>query len=335
MEYCKKYYASWINSKEVLMQSSSGGIFTALAEYVFEKNGYVYGVFRDSDTFELSHIEIKSAEELSAIRKSKYYQSNPSNAYNMVKKRLQEGTFVLFSGTACQIAGLKNVLSIYNIDMSKLITVDVLCHGVSNVKIYKKYLESQEKRYRKKIITTDFRTKNVSWNKGSAMLQYFANGEKNILRSNEDSYFIAFNGNLILRPSCYSCIYAGGDRKSDFTIADFWGVEDKDVNEEQLNQGIGLTVVNTEKAEVIWKALTDKDVVTAREISKEYGESKNLAFTRPQTAHPKRGYFFENIDKHDFEWLISRCFFKMWVKSKIKDYIGRERVNKIKRLIKK
>lgn len=86
MEFCKKYYASWINNKEDLLQSSSGGIFTALAEYVFEKNGYVYGVFRDSDTFELSHIEIKSKNELSAIRKSKYYQSNPSNAYNMVKK---------------------------------------------------------------------------------------------------------------------------------------------------------------------------------------------------------------------------------------------------------
>lgn len=327
----KKYYASWINDKAILKESSSGGIFTAIASYVIEQKGLVYGVTQDEKTLICYHIEINNIDDLKVIRKSKYYQSDSSRCFSEISKRLNEGRIVLFSGTSCQIHGLKLYLDMKNINKKSLITVDVLCHGVSNVNIYKKYILSCEKRFGKKIIMSEFRTKDLMWyGSGTSMTLYFEDGSKKILRHDEDSYYLAFNENLILRPSCYHCPYSGNDRYSDFTVGDFWGARIEDFTQSELNDGIGITVINSKTANIIWNSLLRNDRISAREVPREYGERSNLSFCMPQSEHPRRKFFFDRMDHVDFDVLIRRIMFKNWLKGRVKTAIGRKNVMRIK-----
>lgn len=336
MNNTKRYYSSWINDSDILKDSSSGGIFSALAIWVLQKDGYVFGVSRVED-LSLKHIEICSFEDLAQIRKSKYYQSDMRNVYHLVEKRLQDNVPILFSGTACQVNALKKYLQCKRIDTNNLLTVDVLCHGVSNLSVYKKYLESQEKKFHRKINYTDFRTKKVPWlcGGGTSMTLYFDDSAQKILSNSEDTYYLAFGSNLILRPSCYSCPFAGDDKGSDFTIADFWGIKIDEESKDELEHGVGLTVVNTKKAHNIWKELVDKDIVTSKEVKREYAIKNNLAFVEPQKEHPKRTYFFTRYKVMDYNSLIRKIMFRQWLIANLKIAIGRENINKIKKIVKK
>lgn len=336
MNNIKKYYSSWINNSDILKDSSSGGIFSALAIWILQKDGYVYGVSREED-LSLKHVEISSFDALAKVRKSKYYQSDMKKVYYSVEKKLQDNTPVLFSGTACQINALKNYLQHKKINMDNFLTVDVLCHGVSNISVYKRYLISQEKKFHKKIKHTDFRTKKVPWlcGGGTSMTLYFDDSTKKILSNSEDTYYLAYGSNLILRPSCYSCPFAGKDKGSDFTIADFWGVNIDEECDNALEHGVGLTVVNTPKANNIWQELVEKGVVSSKEIEKEYAEKNNLAFVEPQKEHLKRKYFFTRYKLLDYNSLIRKIMFRQWFIANLKIVIGRENIKKIKRGIKK
>lgn len=161
-----KFYMGRHKDKSVLNNSSSGGMFTALADYVLKKNGVVFGAVRNNDSGEVYHIYIQHESEIAPLRLSKYYQSNIGDSYLTAKQFLQEGRFVLFSGTACQIAGLYAVIG-ENL-REKLITVDVLCHGVASKIVVDEYIKSKEKKFKKKILSVDFRvkTEDVGWASG-------------------------------------------------------------------------------------------------------------------------------------------------------------------------
>lgn len=150
------FYMGWHRDKDVLLNSSSGGAFTAISQYVLRKNGIVYGAYFDEDTQRVEHISVEKEEQLYKLRLSKYFQSRINECYKNVEIELKKNRLVLFTGTACQIAGLYKFL---NREYDNLITADVLCHGVTSKKVVDKYIDSKEKRYRKKIKRIRFRLK--------------------------------------------------------------------------------------------------------------------------------------------------------------------------------
>lgn len=160
-----KFYMGWHKDKKVLEASSSGGTFTAIAEYVFAKGGVVFGVEMDDASHEITHVCINNIEELDRIRLSKYYQSNPGCSYREAQSLLNSGRLVLYTGTACQIAGLYTFLGK---DYDNLITVDVLCHGVGSKKVIESYIASKERAFKKKVKRVFFRYKDkiVGWQSG-------------------------------------------------------------------------------------------------------------------------------------------------------------------------
>jgi len=175
--FSAQFHMAWHKDDDVLKKSSSGGAFTALAEYVLKRGGVVYGAAKDSETWEVCHVMADNAESLDRLRLSKYYQSNTKRVYQEIRAFLEEGRFVLFSGTACQVAGLCSALEHWHVDSDvmrgcgpkrRLITVDVLCHGVTSKKAVMSYIRAKEKRCKKKISDFQFRvkTKDVGWIQG-------------------------------------------------------------------------------------------------------------------------------------------------------------------------
>ena len=229
------FYMAWHKDKSVLMDSSSGGVFTALAHYVFRCGGVVFGAIKDPETREVYHCCARNDEELTALRPSKYYQSNLKDAYKQVKEFLEKDTYVLFTGTACQIAGLYAFLG--KDDIEQLITADVLCHGVASKKIVDAYIISKEKQFKKKIKNILFRVKDMKtgWYSGGGtrMKLEFDDGSLYVSEKGYDTFFVGFNRNDFLRESCYSCKYCGTERVADLTMGDFWGCNFEKVPAEQ------------------------------------------------------------------------------------------------------
>lgn len=160
------FYMGRHKEKAVLKNSSSGGMFTALADYVLGRNGVVFGAVRNNEDGEVYHTFIQHNCDLAPMRLSKYYQSNINDSYQIANRFLKEGRLVLFTGTACQIAGLYSVMDIKYREF--LITVDVLCHGVASKLVVDEYIKSKEKKFKKKIKAVEFRvkTQDVGWASG-------------------------------------------------------------------------------------------------------------------------------------------------------------------------
>ena len=327
-----KYYISYIKNKEILLESASGGVFTALSEYVLNRGGIVFGVSEDESSHTVYTTYADSADTLGRFRGSKYFQSHVQDAFRKVKSFLMEGKPVLFSGTPCQNAGLISYLQIEKTDqdcLERLITVDVLCHGISNEHVLKEYINSIEKKYGKKVLSLEFRNKEKGWRKSSRMRIGFEGDTCYSRFWKDDPYYLGFNCNLTLRPSCHMCDFACGVRCTDFSIGDYWGVEDKKTDPEQLHDGIGLTLVNTPKAEKIWDSEEFRKLVEYKEITRTEGIRRNGALIAPPPVHPGRPGFFADLGKVDFERNIKDHLKKEILKMRVKSVFGVEAVRKV------
>lgn len=246
-------YAAINNDESIRMQSSSGGIFTLLAEYVIENGGVVFGACFDRD-WNVVHDYTETKEGLVRFRGSKYVQSNVGNSFSQVKIFLDAGREVLFSGTPCQVAGLKNYL---RKPYPNLLTIDLVCHGVPSPDVWRKYLqETVCKAYRIKknksavnicdyISDIKFRAKDKGWKKYSFKIEY-KDGRIEINPFYENPYMNIFLSNLSLRPSCYVCPAKLNNVQSDITLADFWGVNKIDPNIDD-DKGCGLLYINNKE----------------------------------------------------------------------------------------
>lgn len=215
-----------VNSdKSVRLASSSGGIFTLLAERTIDNGGVVFGAAFD-ENWDVRHICVDNKCELPKLRGSKYVQSIIGNCYKEAKRHLSAGMEVLFSGTPCQIAGLKRFLQK---DYENLKTVDVVCHGTPSPLAWRKYLDEVSSKYNIVQITDiQFRDKTEGWKNFSLLIKYKdKEGVEKTFREtlNENIFMRCFLSNLCLRPSCYSCPARNGKSGSDITLADLWGAE--------------------------------------------------------------------------------------------------------------
>ncbi len=278
--------------EEVRLTSSSGGCFTLLAQAVLKRGGCVYGAVLDEE-LTVRHIRIDSENELPRLRGSKYVQSLLGDCFKETAALLKEGKTVLFSGTPCQIAGLKGFL---RRPYDGLYTVDVVCHGVPSPAVYRKHLKEIAAKAGEPVTAVRFRSKENGWKNGRTLF-YTAHHCFGDTKRREP-YMRLFLNSVCTRPSCSDCAF--NDRRSlaDLTIADYWGI-DKQFPDFDDDKGVTLTIINTEKGQALFDAIEKNAEILVTDFAK--GARYNLAVAASMPVHPARRQFFENLNEHSLE----------------------------------
>lgn len=288
--------ASVHKNKIVAEESSSGGAFTAIAQAFADECECVFFGAEMFDDFSVQHRNAFCIEELSAFRKSKYIPSNTANTFAEAKAFLKEGKRVLFSGTPCQIAGLK--LFVGEKLSEKLFTIDFSCHGVGSPNVWKKYIADLEKKYASKVVKFDFRAKArnfATYSSQSSRIE-FADGRK-IVRF-KDPWFKAFVSALFKRSSCKDCPFSQQQRVSDITIADFWGIE-RISKKWNSGKGVSLILLNTPKARDLFEKIVN--VAEVEKFPFEECLKYNIPLREKVVPHPKSERFKNLLQEMDFE----------------------------------
>ena len=239
-----KVYAAWHKDAFIRAKSTSGGAFSALAEVVLNQGGVVFGAAY-TDDLRIEHIEVTDEVGLEKLRLSKYAQSYVGKCFTQVKTRLKEGRPVMFVGTPCQVAGLKNFL---HEDYNNLLLVDFICHGVPSIDMLQSYLHWLEERHGK-VSHINFRDKRKGWYDALRVIKS-ENGKEKVMRGRDDNYWVGFSVNNNLQESCYHCLAQVFPRCSDITIADFWGLGQKISfgYKEEIEKGVSMIAVYNNKA---------------------------------------------------------------------------------------
>lgn len=281
-------YAAYADD-EIRAKSSSGGIFTLLAEYAFEQGGAVCGAGY-TDDFKVEHFIIESPDDLDKLRKSKYVQADASKVYADVKKILKEGRVVVFCGCGCQVAGLYATLK--NVDISNLYTIDLMCHGGPSPKLFDDYLNKYHGKDQGKVADVGFRDKDYfGWS--TEMTVKYTDGTVYHRTRTQDPYYRAFLPCISTRKFCGHCAYAKLPRTGDITLADFWGIQkyNRDYTD---GKGTSIVSVNSPQGEKIYAAIADK-LLLNKEIPCDDVLKTGQPFDHCFKNHPARHRYFEQI----------------------------------------
>ena len=276
-------YAAYSLDEGVRFNSSSGGVFTELANCILDQNGVVVGAAFENN--ELQHVIVEGKKDLWRLRGSKYLQSRIGNVFRDVKNYLDRNKCVLFSGTPCQIKGLYLFLQR---DYTNLYTIDVFCHGVPSPGIYRRYMD--EKRYIPKT-RVNFRDKTLGWNNYNFTYKTL-NGVNSSL-NDTDTYFRGFISNLFLRESCYGCTFNRIEKRcADISIGDFWGCE-RFYPELSDNKGVSAVLVFSEKGDSLFNRVRQNLFV--KEVKLEEIEFGNPVLLKSSVKHKKADWFSNAI----------------------------------------
>jgi len=302
-------YACINNNESIRLESSSGGLFTLIAEQIIEDGGAVFGAnFNENLEVEHSYVELK--QELEKLRGSKYVQSKIGKTYEQAKQLLKSGRKVLFTGTPCQIGGLKSFLGkSYN----NLLCVDIVCHGVPSPEVWKKYVDYRQEKARSTAQRISFRRKDEGWKRYSVSF-LFKNNTEYRETLDKDLYMRAFLTNVCLRPSCYACRFKTIHRQSDITLADFWGIKSilPDMDDDK---GTSLIFVNSKAGQTMIEQIADK--MQFKEVDINEAIKYNPAAIKSVASNPNRGKFFKELYKLTFEELVKKyCTDKLSVRIK-------------------
>ena len=290
-------YAAKNNDEKIRLRSSSGGIFSMLAEAVLNDGGVVFGVCWDKD-WRLVFDYTESIDGLSRFRGSKYLQAHVGDAYIIAEQFLKSGRRVLFSGTPCQIRGLKLFL---RHDYDKLLCVDIICHGVPSPGVFRRYLNEEIANVAKnKVIDVDclhiddiqFRDKRTGWKSYSLRYQLRdnnANLYSNISLYTDNIYMRGFLRDFYLRPSCYACSAKAGKSGADITLGDFWGIEQLKPEIDD-DKGVSAVLLNTLLGKQIFEQLSVEKTLMNYAHVQQY----NLAVYRSVARPQKRDKFFRS-----------------------------------------
>jgi coenzyme F420-reducing hydrogenase beta subunit len=280
-------YAAKSYDAEVRKHSSSGGMFTHLAEAVINEGGTVFGA-RFDQQWNVVHARANSIEELEPLRGSKYVQSVIGNTYKEVKEQLLQGRKVLFTGTPCQIAGLRSYL---RDEYENLYTVDIACHGVPAPGLWEKYKTALEKQYSSNLKNVEFRDQSNGWRHYNIRYE-FADRTVKVPRL-KDPYLTLFLQDMTLRPSCYDCRLRNGRSGSDITLGDLWSVAQTAPKMNDDN-GVSGVLINTEKGRELWAKIAEDltlQQLTPSDVAKDNGGFSEKATTMPE----KREEFFKGV----------------------------------------
>ncbi|NCB44901.1 MAG: 4Fe-4S dicluster domain-containing protein [Clostridia bacterium] len=240
-------YAGWNLDEEVRRQSSSGGVFTVLAEHILKQGGIVVGASFVQNCTKVEHVVVDSLEELPRLRKSKYVQSSiPLAVYHTIKKRLLSGNKVLFTGTPCQVAALRNFFSKKD---ENLYTCDLICFGIPSPGWYRRYVEKLCQREKENLVAINMRSKHDGWKKYGVCEEYET--KTKFFNLHQSIWSHSFLKKCTHRYSCFECKYARLEREGDITLGDFWGVKDKYPQYDEDDKGTSLLLVNSTKGETL------------------------------------------------------------------------------------
>lgn len=289
---------SWNKDSDIRNQSTSGGVFSALAENIINNDGYVCGV-EISDDFSIRHGIINEISELKQFRRAKYVQSDLHNIFSAIKSYLQKDIQVLFSGTPCQVSALKNFL---RKNYHNLYTVEVICHGVVSQKVFDAYLKSLSKIKNDKIESFEFRNKDISWERYTNKA-FFKTGSIYQEERIKDAYMTGYlKHNLYIRPSCTQCKFKGFPRVADITLGDFWGVEK--IRQYDTSLGVSAVLLNSIKGEELFSRISDQLYV--EDVSLEEIVINNESLVNSVLLGDYSDYFYSKFEKKDFQQLISK-----------------------------
>jgi len=309
-----QFYAGQLIKKEDLYNVSSGGAFWAFSQTIIDKGGVVYGAVQEN-VDEIYHFRAKDKEGIERIRRSKYFQSDTRLTMRQVIDDLKSGLLVLYSGTGCQIAGLKEYLEK---DYDNLITCDVVCHGVPSRKVWRAYRTEKEEREGKIIKDLVFRDKSAGWSHNQYKITY-QDGSVEKEASTQQLFHAGYLQGLFYRPSCGVCRFASLPRVADVTLADYWQYQGK-FRQSDKDLGVSLITVNS----VIGQRLLDD---SAKYLDIELTEQeKALASCRHLDEHPS-----ENPDRANF----FKLFNEVGYYAAAREYITASNTNLVKRLVQK
>lgn len=288
----QKQYAAINPDDAIREQSSSGGIFTLLAERVIYEGGVVFGV-RFDENWQAVFDYTETIVGLVSFRGSKYVQARVGSVFRRVKDFLKQGRKVLFSGTPCQVSALRHFL---HHEYDNLLLVDFICHGVPSPKVWRLYLDEVTQNDVLAVNDIQFRNKKQGWKRFNFDMTYDKNGQRYNISSwhQENRYMRIFLNDVILRPSCYDCKAKGGRSGSDLTIADFWGIEQLNPDMDD-DHGTSIVLLNSEKGLAIFTALQLKKWETKYDAILHLNPSVECS----AKEHPKRRWFFAHLDTHN------------------------------------
>ena len=291
-----------INKKmSVRWDSTSGGAFSALADAMYEQGGYVSGAVYNED-FSVRNFISSNPADLERLRSSKYLQSKAEGLYKEIRELLRKGEKVLACGTPCQMAALRSFL---RKDYDNLIIVDFICRGVNSPKVYRKYLDSLERKFGGKVVYVKAKNKELGWRNLTRKV-VFDNGKVYYGVHMQDDFRRGYHTNVYCRPSCYTCQYKGFPRMADITIADYWGIERVDPNMDN-NIGTSMILLNSNKGIAFFEKVKDK--LEWEETCFESVLPGNIALRKPiEPARIDRKSFFEDLDKGTFEDVTAKYF---------------------------
>lgn len=301
-KYERSYYCGIIKDKEMLIKSSSGGLFGVLAEHIINMGGYVCGCVYN-DNLEAVHLLSNQWKDIEKMYGSKYVQSRAEHCFFEIQNHLKADDIVMFTGTACQIAALRLYLGK---DYSNLYCVEILCHGVPSPGLFAKYKQYLEKRLGGTVKDIRFRDKRRDgWgSEHRTCIIYEKNGKLRENRPILPAYFSAFFYGLSLRESCYQCRFATSERVADLTIGDFWGSWNK--YKKRFREGISVVGVNSERGYELSENISGRfdfyEVLTENEAI-----LSNDNFTHPIKRPPERACFYDSI--------LSKGYKGLWIKS--------------------
>lgn len=291
-------------NEKVRKNSASGGVFPLLAEFVLNRNGMVFGAMYD-ENFEVRHVAITDYNQIYLLQGAKYTQSIVGETFGMVKKELESGRHVLFSGTPCQCAGLKSYLGK---EYENLLLVDLICHGVPSPKVWQAYIG-----YRSLIENNGFRPININmrsktsgWSRYGYSTEFdYGNGYITRIHNYHDLFMKAFIGNICLRFSCGKCMAKGVERCSDITLGDYWGVWNQHPEIDD-DKGVSIVFVHSFKGQNVLRLLREK--IDCLQVDIEDAYMENFSLVNSSKPHEKRKEFLEQVTEKNFEALINKYF---------------------------
>lgn len=325
---CKSYlpdygYAVRINDHDALLQSTSGGVFTALSDVFLNSGGVVIGAAFDTN-WQCRHIIASTKNERDKLRGAKYLQSDVDRVYTPIVEYLKNGKKVLFSGTPCQVAGIKNYLELKKVSQENLLLVDIVCHGVAAQTYFDRHIEYLQGKYGE-IVDYRFRSKEVGWHGYNVRVQ-FKNGKVLLNDTDANGYAELYFRSLLMRESCLRCQYSSISRVGDITIGDFWGI-DKITDVYDDNMGVSSVFANNDKGERYINDICGK--VQMEKFTVDQCMQPNLQHAA--IASPETILFLRDMERYGFKYCVNH-----YTDSHPMGWIGRKyrRVNrKIRKLI--
>lgn len=281
--YC---LGGWNLDESVRLKSTSGGVFYSLAKEWILSGGVCYGAAY-CDELEVRHIRVDSIDDLSKLQSSKYVQSKLEGVFDSIKKDLQNGYKVLFSGTPCQVNAVLNSIK----EQKNLYTIDIVCHGVPSPKVYKQYMRELEEKYSSKVSKIIFKNKKRGWHNLGTLIK-FDNGKAYFRVAQIDPYMKSYIvSDVNIRESCYDCKHRNVRHNSDITLGDFWGV---DIYYPQYddNKGVSLIIVNSQRGKRMIEK--NKKQLFCFSISIDEAKNYNPALYQSRTVPESRPEFFTN-----------------------------------------